>query len=444
MLGALGFVLARNVIKLLVERRRALPFARFRAKLVAAMLGLALVPAVLVLIVGSELIRNSASRWFAPPIDDVLAAAREIASDYYQDTQVQTSRQSVRLARLLSTAGIERGDVATIRARVSPEVASGRSTLVEVYRILQGTNPLEVMPLFDVASPTVPRDVPRASADRLAARVAAGSADTRVIEPLGSGGELIRTASLVRQPDAMEPVGVVIVSEHLSGSLAQHSRRIVEAYEGYQQLRVLRRPIEGVYLSFFLMMTLFILVSATWLGLYTAKRITQADRAAGGGRARDRAGQLRLPHRTGNGRRVRAARGGVQHHGRRARAVARRGAAQEPRGRRSQPVHRDHPEAHRDGRHLARRARPDQHDEQRRGAVARPRPDVAGAIVRGGLLPCRSPAAADDSPGRGAHPRRHGGTRDRARAGRPRPAPGRGGDAAARRGQFRGHGAGVR
>ena len=144
MLGALAFVLARNVIKLLVERRRALPFARFRAKLVAAMLGLALVPAVLVLIVGSELIRNSASRWFAPPIDDVLAAAREIASDYYQDTQVQTSRQAVRLARLLSTAGVERGDVATIRARVSPEVASGRSTLVEVYRIVPDTDPLEV------------------------------------------------------------------------------------------------------------------------------------------------------------------------------------------------------------------------------------------------------------------------------------------------------------
>jgi len=194
MLGALAFVLARNVIKLLVERRRALPFARFRAKLVAAMLGLALVPAVLVLIVGSELIRNSASRWFAPPIDDVLAAAREIASDYYQDTQVQTSRQAVRLARLLSTAGIERGDVATIRARVSPEVASGRSTLVEVYRILPATDPVEVQPLFDVAAPTVPRDVPRASADRLAARVAGGSDDTRVIEPLGSGGELVRSA----------------------------------------------------------------------------------------------------------------------------------------------------------------------------------------------------------------------------------------------------------
>ena len=68
---ALVFVLARNILKLVVERRRALPFARFRAKLVAALLGLTLIPAVLVLIVGSELIRNSASRWFSPPIDTV-------------------------------------------------------------------------------------------------------------------------------------------------------------------------------------------------------------------------------------------------------------------------------------------------------------------------------------------------------------------------------------
>ena len=59
MLAALVFVLARNIIKLIVERRRALPFARFRAKLVALLLGMTLVPALLVLVVGSELIRES-------------------------------------------------------------------------------------------------------------------------------------------------------------------------------------------------------------------------------------------------------------------------------------------------------------------------------------------------------------------------------------------------
>jgi len=53
MLVALVFVLARNIIKLVVERRRALPFARFRAKLVAALLGMTIIPSVMVLIIGS-------------------------------------------------------------------------------------------------------------------------------------------------------------------------------------------------------------------------------------------------------------------------------------------------------------------------------------------------------------------------------------------------------
>src|SRR5499427_3418973 len=48
MLVALVFVLARNIVKLVVEHRMALPFARFRAKLVVLLLAMTLVPAVLV------------------------------------------------------------------------------------------------------------------------------------------------------------------------------------------------------------------------------------------------------------------------------------------------------------------------------------------------------------------------------------------------------------
>ncbi len=38
---------------------------------------------------------------------------------------------------------------------------------------------------------------------------------------------------------------------------------------------MLKRPLTGVYLSFFLMVTLMILVGAIWMGLYLAKRITR-------------------------------------------------------------------------------------------------------------------------------------------------------------------------
>src|SRR3954453_7838196 len=80
MVVALVFVLARNIVKLLVERRRGLPFARFRAKRVFPMLGLPIVPSLLVLLVGGELIRSSTERWFSPPIDEVLQSANAIAA----------------------------------------------------------------------------------------------------------------------------------------------------------------------------------------------------------------------------------------------------------------------------------------------------------------------------------------------------------------------------
>src|SRR5215203_5438632 len=101
MLAALVFVLARNIIKLIVERRRALPFARFRAKMVGVLLGMTLIPAVLVLLVGSELIRNSVANWFNAPMDEVLSSANRIASDYYRDRQKLVTEHAQRIARML-------------------------------------------------------------------------------------------------------------------------------------------------------------------------------------------------------------------------------------------------------------------------------------------------------------------------------------------------------
>src|ERR1043166_6560094 len=91
MLATLLFVLARNIIKLIVERRKALPFARFRAKLVVLLLVMTFVPSVLVLIVGSEIIRTSVDRWFNTPMDEILTSANKIASDYYHERQMLVS-----------------------------------------------------------------------------------------------------------------------------------------------------------------------------------------------------------------------------------------------------------------------------------------------------------------------------------------------------------------
>jgi two-component system nitrogen regulation sensor histidine kinase NtrY len=276
MLLALGFVLARNIVKLLVERRRAIPFVRFRAKLVFVLLGMTLIPAVLVLIVGSRVVLTAVDGWFNSPLEDVLSSANQIASDYYRERQQNVTDEASRLARALSTANLSAPDVGPIRDLVSPDVTAQRIGMVQVYRVAAGNGgQADVVPVVDVASPSIPQTTSRASADRLASRVAAGiDTQPRTIEPVAGGGDLVRAAETIRTADG-RVAGVVVTSEYLSGDLADRSRSMTRAYESYTQLRVLKQPLAGVYLSFFVMVTLLILVSSTWMGFYLAKSITR-------------------------------------------------------------------------------------------------------------------------------------------------------------------------
>ena len=294
-LVALAFVLTRNILKLVVERRRALPFARFRAKLVAVLLGMAVVPAVLVLIVGSELIRTSVDRWFNQPMDVMLSSANAIAGDYYAEQQGLVSAQAQRFARALGGVTLS-GNASEVRDVVAPDVLQERIDLVEVYRLGAGADGLpQVTYVADVASPSLPREYSRASADRLAAQAASGAQESRLVEQLETGGDLIRSAVPIRASPNAPVAGVVVASEYLTDQFAARARGMTEAYEAYQQLRVLKQPLAGVYLSFFLMLTLMILVGATWMGLYLAKRITRPVQILAA--AADEIGAGHLDHR---------------------------------------------------------------------------------------------------------------------------------------------------
>ena len=180
------WLLARNIVKLVVERRRGLPFARFRSKLVALLLGMTLVPAVLVLIVGSELIRASVDRWFNAPMDEILASANQIAGDYYHERQVLVSDHAGRIARELAPVDLASGRrAADSRSAGARRDAAARADDRGVPRRPGDGSLPGLEPVVDVAAPSLPPGYTRAAADRLAAQALAGSAEARSIEALG-------------------------------------------------------------------------------------------------------------------------------------------------------------------------------------------------------------------------------------------------------------------
>ena len=109
----------------------------------------------------------------------------------------------------------------------------------------------------------------------LAERAAASGAEARTVDRLASGAELIRSATPIRASNKGAVRGVVIASHYLPRIRRPRARDDQRLREDYQQLHVLKGPVTGVYVSFFLMLTLMILVGATWMGLYMAKRITR-------------------------------------------------------------------------------------------------------------------------------------------------------------------------
>ena len=143
-----------------------------------------LMPAVLVLIVGSELIRNSVDRWFNAPMDEILSSANEIAGDYYQRA-AGAGRAIRRSGSRATLAGVDLTDAdvrpmrdlrgagrhAAARPAWSRSIASAgrrrRCRSVDAGRRRRGAG-------------AAARVQPRASADRLAAQALAGAAETQV------------------------------------------------------------------------------------------------------------------------------------------------------------------------------------------------------------------------------------------------------------------------
>ena len=150
-----------------------------------------------------------------------------------------------------------------------------------------------------------------------------------------------------------------------------------KAYEDYTQLRVLKQPLAGVYVSFFVMVTLLILVGSTWMGLYLAKRITRPVQMLSEAAKEIGAGHYdhRIEHEGSDefGSMVEAfnAMAAEVSQSRAApRARQHRSRAQARRRRRPPPLHRSDPRAHCDRRGVDRSQRPHRHHQSLGAAAA--------------------------------------------------------------------------
>ncbi len=79
----LGFIVVRNIIRLLVDRRNNILGARLRSRLVFAFIMLSMVPTVLLFFVAQGLVEKVLQDWFSPKVEMALESAKTVAQNYY-------------------------------------------------------------------------------------------------------------------------------------------------------------------------------------------------------------------------------------------------------------------------------------------------------------------------------------------------------------------------
>jgi len=264
----LVFLILRNVVKLIFERKKKVLGAKLKTKLVVAFITLSLAPTIVLFLIAIHFITSSIENWFSIQVEGSLQESLTVAQLYYQEQasnalhHARQISQSVTQQRLL---GKEKEDLlGSFLKSKQIEYNLGAIELVSP----QGANRF----LFrgaNLSSVDFPPLESKLIQESLRAK------EVTKIQSVGKGDLLRAMVPIFSPENPREAMGILVVDYFVPQSLVSRVNQISTAFEDYKQLRVLKNPIKFSYLITLSLVTLLIIFSATWFGLFLAKGITE-------------------------------------------------------------------------------------------------------------------------------------------------------------------------
>lgn len=255
----LFFLIFRNVVKVFVERRGKLIGSSLKAKLVAAFAAFASVPTALMFLVSVFYINSSFDKWFSVRMASVLKASLEVNQEYIFASKKRNYHFATQIAQGIQN--ISNGTALVSQLEGFREKFSLDS--VEYYPSLFGRRTQALSP-----EETLP-EIPPVNLEFLRKGVTQRG-ETSEIQRFGEGN-LVR---VIVPANRLGEKGAVVVSSFIPISLVSRMADISSAHEEFRNLNPLQYPLKSIYLIILVLMTLVILLCATWFGFYLARELS--------------------------------------------------------------------------------------------------------------------------------------------------------------------------
>ena len=262
------FLVFRNLVKLLYDRKRNVMGAKLRTRLVVTFISLTLLPAVILFFFSINFITSSIAFWFNVPVEQALENSINVGRRLYSYTEENNRFFLEQIAYQIQTKNYlapEKLDELSHYIQVAQR--SFNIHAVEVYAQNYNRISLSVSPQLEQQTiEPVSRDSLRKNPEKMPVRSISQAVDS---------GELIRTIGTVPfgEPHA-QANAFVVLSVLIPPDLSAHMASISRGVEQYQQIKLMKKPIQVTYYITLSIVGLLVVFCAIWFGFYLAKTIS--------------------------------------------------------------------------------------------------------------------------------------------------------------------------
>src|SRR5262245_52190097 len=264
LLGLLVFLVVRNLVKLIFERKRRILGSGLQMRLVLAFVALSLVPSVLLFVISGGFLTRSFDRWFDAKVESALQGALEIGQTYYQNSANNAIFYARQLSQSISREGLfEPHHAAELKAFVRQKQQEYNLGTVALF----APDGASFVVAFNDKVPTGVTVKPPGEFLNRALR----GLEVTTTQALGDG-DVIRGGAPVYD-SGKRIIGVLAVDYFVPRSISKQASQISQSYEGYKHLTFLKAPVKNSYILTLFLITLVLILTATWCGIFLSRGI---------------------------------------------------------------------------------------------------------------------------------------------------------------------------
>ena len=262
------FLVFRNLVKLLYDRKRKVMGAKLRTRLVVAFIALSLLPTIVLFFFSINFITTSIEFWFNVPVEQALENSLRVGRSLYWHSEKTSSFFMERISYQIETKKLlDHKNRKALFRYIQIVQREFNFNAVEIYAANADRLTFALAPELEDKPFTV------ISSDDLKKNISLNS--VRTVSERMSSGELIRTIGTI--PFGVTPSNAkafVAIASLMPPDLAENMSSISRGFEEYQQIKLLKKPIQITYYITLSIVALLVVFCAVWFGFYLAKTIT--------------------------------------------------------------------------------------------------------------------------------------------------------------------------